>query len=412
MKNQPSYEEVLQTEFGGSLAGGPIVQRALRENSLQMMQEAIGAVLGHLSNFVPKDQVSCAHLVCVGFIEHFIALQQKHKGVLVSEEREPSLARKDGKDLVEIAKFVSYMAEVQSFAEKLTPIPGFLTPKQAAGMRMHWKKFALKAAEDIRALGRREVNQSVVKIDHAVPIKHLLRSPHPMSVVYDMVRALIRRVDQNAGARRDGYLRDLFVIGVLLCQDVFRPSTCIRLKYTDDESSNVVRETDAQGDERLRVVADKEVFKNWDQEILKDGFSREVIDLFGRLYPLVNEYLEDGRRRMLERSTTLFDGSTTILVVNSPKNPIFTTDTFSDYMRHLTERLLLVDLGRKYGDVTSLNCTQIRKLVATEMWRAHPEDKELEAVSHALMNQIPWVYRHIAAAEKSKEMEALLKTHC
>lgn len=41
---------------------------------------------------------------------------------------------------------------------------------------------------------------------------------------------------------------------------------------------------------------------------------------------------------------------------------------------------------------------------------AHPEDKELEAVSHALMNQIPWVYRHIAAAEKSKEMEALLQS--
>jgi hypothetical protein len=31
------------------------------------------------------------------------------------------------------------------------------------------------------------------------------------------------------------------------------------------------------------------------------------------------------------------------------------------------------------------------------------------AVSHALMNQIPWVYTHIAAAEKSKEMEALLR---
>jgi hypothetical protein len=405
VKKEPSYEEVLQTEFGGNLAGEPIVERALRENSLQMLQDNIGAMLGHLTNFVPKDRISCAQLVSVKFVKDFIKTQQTHKGVLASKGRTPSLARKDGKDLEQIAGFVSYMAEDQSFAEKLTAIPGFLTARQASGMRMHWKKFALQAAKEIRALGRREVNHSVVMVDYAAPIKHLLRSPRPMSVIYDMVKALIRRVDEATGTRRDKCLRDLFVVGVLLCQDVFRPSTCIRLRYTDDETSNVVREVDAQGGEKLRVVADKEPFKNWDQDILKDGFSREIIDLFGRLYPLVNEYLEVGRQRMLGRTTM-------ILAVNTPKNPKFSTDTFTEYMRRLTERLLLVDLGRKYGDVTSLNCTQIRKLVATAMWRAHPEDKELEAVCRALMNQIPWVYTHIAAAEKSKEMEALLRMDC
>jgi hypothetical protein len=216
------------------------------------------------------------------------------------------------------------------------------------------------------------------------------------------VKALIRRVDEAPRANRDKCLRDLFVFGVLLCQDVFRPSTCVRLKYTDDESSNVVREINPEGQDKLRVVADKEPFKNWNQEILKDGFSREVIDLYGRLYPLVTEYLDEGRQRLLGRSTT-------ILAVNTRQNPKFDTNTFGDYLRRLTEKLLIVDLDRKYGDVDSLNCTQIRKLVATAMWRAHPEDKELEAVSRALMNQIPWVYRHIAAAEMSKVMEALLQ---
>lgn len=215
------------------MAGEPIVDRALRGNSLQMLQESIGAAFGHLTNYVLKDEISCAHLVAVKFVKDFIATQQKHKGVRVSEDREPSLARKDGKDLEQIATFVSYMAEDQSFAEKLTPIPGFLTPKQVAGMQMHWKKLALKAAEEIRLLGRREVNHSVIMIDHAAPIRHLLRSPHPMSVVYDMVKALIRRVDESAGPKRDKCLRDLFVVGVLLCQDVFRPSTCIRLKYEE-----------------------------------------------------------------------------------------------------------------------------------------------------------------------------------
>lgn len=409
VKKKLTFEEVLQDEFGGNLAGEPIVERALRGNSLQMLQESIGAVLGHLTKYVPKDEISCAHLVCVKFIKNFIKYQQEHKGVRVSEDREPSLARKDGKDLQQIAAFVSYMAEDQSFAKKLTPIPGFLPSKDVARMQMFWKQFALKAAAEIRMLGRREVNHSVVMIDHAVPIKHLLLSPHPMSVIFDMVKALIRRVDDAVGPRRDKCLRDLFVVGVLLCQDVFRPSTCIRLKYTDDESSNVVREIDAQGNEQLRVVADKETFKNWDEEILKDGFSRAIIDLFGRLQALVTEYLDDARRRMLGIPATT---ETTILVVNTAKNPVFTTDLFSDYMRRLTERLLLVDLDRKYGDVTSLNCTQIRKLVATEMWRAHPEDKELEAVSRAIMNKIPWVYRHIAAPELSKEMEALLQSHC
>lgn len=409
VKKKLTFEEVLQAEFGGNLAGEPIVERALRGNSLQMLQESIGAVLGHLTQYLPKDEISCAHLVCVKFIKDFIKTQQEHKGVRVSEDREPSLARKDGKDLEQIAAFVSYMAEDQSFAKKLTPIPGFLPPKQVARMQMFWKQFALKAAAEIRMLGRREVNHSVVMIDHAVPIKHLLLSPHPMSVIFDMVKALVRRVDEATGPRRDKCLRDLFVVGVLLCQDVFRPSTCIRLKYTDDESSNVVREIDAQGNEQLRVVADKEPFKNWDQEILKDGFSRAIVDLFGRLQALVIEYLEGARHRMLRIETTT---ETTILVVNTWKTPVFTTDLFSDYMHRLTEKLLLVDLDRKYGDVTSLNCTQVRKLVATEMWRAHPEDKELEAVSRALMNQIPWVYRHIAAAEQSKEMEALLQSHC
>lgn len=407
MKKKPTFEEVLQAGFGGSLASGPIVERALREKSLQMIQESIGALLGHLLTYVPEDQISCAHLVCVKFVQDFIALQQKHKGVLVSDDREPSLARKDGKDLEQLATFVSYMAEDQRIAETLTPIPGFLTAKQVADIQMYWKEFARKAAEEIRALGRREVNHSVVMIDHAAPIRHLLRSPHPMSVVYDMVKALIRRVDETAGAKRDKCLRDLFVVGVLLCQDVFRPGTCIRLKYTDDESSNVVREIDSQGNEKLHVVVDKEAFKNWDQEILKDGFSRAIIDLFDRLQVLVIEYLESGRHRMLGIEST---AETPILVVNTPKKPVFTTDSFTDYVRRLTERLLLVDLDRKYGDVMSLNCTQVRKLVATEMWRAHPEDKQLEAVSNALMNQIPWVYRHIAAAEKSKEMEALLQS--
>jgi hypothetical protein len=131
-------------------------------------------------------------------------------------------------------------------------------------------------------------------------------------------------------------------------------------------------------------------------------FSREIVNLYGRLYPLVNEYLENSRKQLVGRPTE-------ILVVNTRKNPRFTTDTFTEYMRRLTQRLLLVDLRRKYGDVTSLNCTQVRKLVATAMWRAHPDDAELKAVSHALMNQIPWVYRFIAAAELSKEMEALLR---
>jgi hypothetical protein len=403
MKNKPTFDEKLERDFGGSLAGKPIVETALRENSLLMLQRNIGGLLGHLSNFVPDDQISCAHLVCVPFIMNFIELQMRHKGVRFYEDREPCLARKDGKDLTEVAKFVKYMAEDRSFAQKLTPIPGFLSPTQAATIRMDWKTFALRAAEEIRKLGRREVNQSVVKIDYAAPIKHLLLSPRPMQIIYDMVSALMRRVDEaTTTARRDKCLRDLFVIGVLLCQDVFRPGTCTRLKYTDDESSNVIEQLDGRGDTKLHVVAENIVFKNWDQEILKDGFSREIIDLYGRLYPFVNEYLEDSRERLARRPTQ-------ILVVNTAENPRFTTDTFIEYMRRLTRRLLLVDLGQKYGNVTSLNCTQIRKLVATAMWRAHPDDTELKAVSHALMNQIPWVYRFIAAAELSKEMEALLR---
>lgn len=162
MKKVPSYEEVLQTEFGGRLAREPIVERALRENSLQMIQDSIGAVLGHLANFLPRDQISCAHLICVPFVENFIETQQDHKGVVVSKNRLPSLARKDGKDLGQIAEFVSYMAEDQSFADKLTPIPGFLSARQAVGFRMHWKKLALDASNDIRALGRREATRIAV----------------------------------------------------------------------------------------------------------------------------------------------------------------------------------------------------------------------------------------------------------
>jgi hypothetical protein len=403
VSNDPSFEELLERDFSGSLAGQPIVETALREKSLQMLQNDIGAMLGHLSSYLPMDQISCAHLVCVPFVMDFVEFQKKHKGVRTSDDREPSLARKDGKDLEEIAKFVTYMAADRSFAQKLTPIPGFLTPRQAASMSMLWSKFARQAAKEIRKLGRREVNQSVVKVDYAAPIKHLLLSPRPMQVIYDMVSALIRRVDGSSPEGRDICLRDLFVVGVILCQDVFRSGMPGRLKYTEDESSNVVKEIDRDnGDIKLRVVADNTPFKNWDQEILKDGFSREIINLFGRLHPLVNEYLDVSRTRMVGRPTE-------ILVVNTANNPRFTTDSFCDYLRRLTRRLLLVDLERKYGDVTSLNCTQIRKLVATAMWRAHPDDAELKAVSHALMNQIPWVYRFFAASERSKEMEELLR---
>jgi hypothetical protein len=109
MKKLPSFDEVLQNEFGGSLAGTPIVERALRANSLQIRQDGIGAVLGHLSNFLPRDQISCAHLVCVRLIVHFIETQQEHKGKQVDEDRLPSLARKDGKDLADVADFVSYI---------------------------------------------------------------------------------------------------------------------------------------------------------------------------------------------------------------------------------------------------------------------------------------------------------------
>jgi hypothetical protein len=210
VNNESSFKEALERDFGGSLAGQPIVETALRENTLLILQYNIGALLGHLSNFVPKNQISCAHLICIPFIIDFIELQRQQKGTPSPRGREPSLAKKDGKDLTELAKFVKYMADERSFAQKLTPIPGYLTASQAASMSSHWKEFALLAAEDIRKLGRREVNQSVVKIDYAAPIKHLLLSPRPMQIIYDMVSALMRRVDEaTTTERRDKCLRDL-----------------------------------------------------------------------------------------------------------------------------------------------------------------------------------------------------------
>jgi hypothetical protein len=381
-----NYQEEKKARFGTRLTKQAVVNRK-KSASVGMEMQTVAGILGYLTTLIPFDEVSLAHLACPELIDKYTEFLSLRKG---------ELPRKDGNSLYSIAKIVEYVAGETSFAADLTPIPGVLDAEDVEFMKYFWHEHGMDAAEAIRDIAQREVNDSVLKVDNTKAIKEILLSEEPMTVIFDMIHILMDRVESaTAGIARAIALRDLFVIAVLICQAVFRPGTIGLL-----DNSDVHRSKDKVGKTQLRLVVQSNKFKNEKQPILRDGFNRKIIDLFGQINSLTEEYLDHSRELIVGEPTK-------ILVVNTAANPRFDSDSFGNYLRRLTGRLLTRDLHGKYRPL-SISCTQFRKIVATAIKRAYPEDKKGTKIAETLMNQIPWVYAWIAASERSEGIESFL----
>jgi hypothetical protein len=47
--------------------------------------------------------------------------------------------------------------------------------------------------------------------------------------------------------------------------------------------------------------------------------------------------------------------------------------SYAEHVHYLTKRLLTVDLGGKWTGVTSITCTQVRKILATGLNKKHKD---------------------------------------
>jgi hypothetical protein len=215
-----------------------------------------------------------------------------------------------------------------------------------------------------------------------------------MAILHDMRRAAQRAVDcAPTKFARAVALRDLFIVAVMMMLCAFRPKTPCHLDWLPKGASSCIRYTDSDGNEGWWIFARKEFFKNFDRPIMQRDYLRMIQDIDG-LYGYVEEFLFEAR-------DILLDGAESdCLVVNTSANPRFTPKSYAEHVHYLTQRLLTVDLAGKWTGVTSLTCTHVRKILATGLNKKYKDPLYTE-VKNALMNEVPYIYSHDAARDRS-----------
>jgi hypothetical protein len=392
---EDTFDAEFDKLFGGRLTtdaigkGGP-----LREGSRAVHSDYVSQFFGYLiheCDFAP-EKASLAHFMVVSAIENFLESKRQNK------LGEKVLPPHDVKSLICFDQIIAHIAQDLSFRDKLAPIPGLLTEKQAAHIQQNWRRFAIIASDAVQKLYEKEIGQAKMRFDNEQPIVDILESKEPMKILHDMRRAAMRAVDRAPTKfERAECLRDLFIIAVMILFCLFRPKTVCHLDWNPEERGSSFKRTYRDGKLEWLVFAEKEFFKNHNKPMLQNDYLRMIKNIDG-LYDYLAEYVFDGRQILLNGSVS------NCLVVNTSANPRFNPNGYGNHVRYLTRRLLTIDLRGKYPGVKSLTCTQARKIVATSLDYKY-KDPHYTEVKNALMNEMPTVYRHKSARDRSRAME-------
>lgn len=394
--NEPGY---LEEATRRGLTATPMPRGSAQRLATQkILIDHLADYFGYLVNVlgVPATDTSLGQLAAIKVIESFIEF--KRAGKPDKLEKDKVLSKHDVKGLLTFDQILSYVAQVPTFRDNLRPIPGYWNSDDVQFIQKSWTKHVCETSAAVQRLYQNEIKQCKKRFDNEAKIKKILTSKKPMAILHDMRRAAQKAVDcAPTRFARAAALRDLFIFAAMMMLCAFRPKTPCHLDFRLRGASSCFRYTDEDGVEGWRIFADKEFFKNFDRPIMRDDFSRMIPDYDG-LYNYVEEYLYEARGILLDGAKS------DCLLVNTNSNPRFTPKSYAEHVHYLTKRLLTVDLAGKWTGVTSLTCTEVRKILATGLNNKH-KDPYFTAVKNALMNEVPYIYSHEAARQRSLETE-------
>ena len=394
--NQPNYREEAARR---GLTGTPMPKgKAQRLGTQKIVIDYVADYFGYLINVlgVPESEANLGQVASKVAIERYLKFKRASKPD--EFEKDKVLSKHDVKALLTFDQILDFVGQSTSFRDNLTPIPGIWTEDDVRFIQQNWNDHIQDTSSLVQRIYENEVKQCKLRFDNEAKILKILDSRKPMAILHDMRRAAQRAVDRapTKFARAEA-LRDLFIIAVMMMLCAFRPKTPCHLDLRPNGKSHCFQYRDSDGNEGWWIFAEKEFFKNFDRPIMQRNYLRMIQDIDG-LYNHIEEYLFEAR-------SILLDGSESdCLLVNTSANPRFSPKSYAEHVHYLTKRLLTVDLAGKWPGITSLTCTQVRKILATGLNKKY-KDPLFTEVKNAIMNEVPYIYSHDSARGRSESTQ-------
>lgn len=321
-----------------------------------------------------EDVVSMgmALAVCPELIEHYFRAQRVMRALL---GKEAELSKAHVKYINVLKKTVRWISQQPHFVERLRPIDGLLSFRQIEEARRDWRAFCEKKIQRYEEIYQGKRHNAAETFDHGAEIEDFLVNDPQIGLlaIFDSF------ADDLAGSKerdeaRAIKLRNATAVALkALCY--YRPGTDQRLDWRADNTGHLRHHLDG-GHKTWHMHLSKRDVKNHYSKAMKDGEDRELHNIGGRFYAILEEYLAWGRSFLLAGRVT------DALIVRSFEDPRHTRDSYGTYVKRLTRRAMKEDKPQFQG-ATELNCIQIRKAGASD---AYKEEGTMEAAGKAIGN--------------------------